>query len=279
MTPKTEPVPPLHRTIPNSVGGAPLPDVMVRVSGLSKRFGENLVLDDVSLDVNRGEVICVIGPSGSGKTTLIRCINFLERPTSGEVWIDNVRIDSVERNGQWIPAPEKTLLKGRVSTGMVFQNFNLFPHMTAFENIIFAPKAVHKLPADELKARAEKLLQRVHLVEKADHFPSQLSGGQQQRIAIARALAMEPKVMLFDEATSALDPELVGEVLGVIADLAQEGMTMVVVTHEMNFAREVADRVIFMDQGRIVEEGSPAHLFENPTHKRTRDFLSRVGGK
>jgi len=249
---------------------------MVRVHELRKEFGEHVVLDGVSLDVQRGQVVCLIGPSGSGKTTLIRCVNCLERPTDGEIWIDGVRIDAVERKGRWVPAPERELLKHRVSTGMVFQNFNLFPHLTAFENITYAPRVVRGTSSDELRDRAFDLLRRVHLEDKADHFPSQLSGGQQQRIAIARALAMGPSVMLFDEATSALDPELVGDVLGVMSDLAREGMTMIVVTHEMGFARDIADNVVFMDQGKIIEQGRPEKVLGDPEHRRTQDFLRRV---
>lgn len=251
-------------------------DVMVSVKKLTKRFGTHTVLNDVSLDVTRGQVVCLIGPSGSGKTTLIRCVNCLERPSDGEVWIDGVRIDSVYRHGRWMPTPERELLRHRVSTGMVFQNFNLFPHMTVLENVTFAPLVVHKRNKEVLREEALALLSRVQLVEKADQYPSQLSGGQQQRVAIARALAMDPRVMLFDEATSALDPELVGEVLSVMSDLAHEGMTMIVVTHEMGFARDIASVVYFMDQGSIVEHGPPRVLLDSPSHPRTKDFLRRV---
>jgi ABC-type polar amino acid transport system ATPase subunit len=249
---------------------------MVSTRGLTKSFGDNLVLDGIDLDVEEGQVVCLIGPSGSGKTTLIRCVNVLERPTSGEVWVDGERIDSVNRNGRWKPASERELLRHRAKKGMVFQNFNLFPHMTALENITYSPRVVLGLSAEEARDRAMALLKRVRLESHADRYPSQLSGGQQQRVAIARALAMEPKVMLFDEPTSALDPELVGDVLDVMVDLARDGMTMIVVTHEIGFARRAADRVVFMDHGRLVEQGTAEEVLGSPSEARTRTFLERI---
>ena len=249
---------------------------MVSTRNLTKSFGDNLVLDGIDLDVEEGQVVCLIGPSGSGKTTLIRCVNVLERPTSGEVWVDGERIDSVERSGKWKPASERELLRHRTSTGMVFQNFNLFPHMTALENITYAPQVVRGVSESAARDQAMEILRKVRLETHADRYPSQLSGGQQQRVAIARALAMEPKVMLFDEPTSALDPELVGDVLDVMVDLAREGMTMIVVTHEMGFARRAADKVVFMDRGRIVEEGAANDVLNSPREDRTKTFLERI---
>jgi polar amino acid transport system ATP-binding protein len=239
---------------------------VIRVHNLQKQFGESHVLRGISCEIAANEVVCVIGPSGSGKSTFLRCINALETLSGGEILV----------NGFAIHSQKTDLNKMRESVGMVFQRFNLFPHMTVLENIIMAPMGVKKLSRAEAILRAEALLQKVGLLDKIDAYPNSLSGGQQQRVAIARALAMEPKIMLFDEPTSALDPELVGEVLAVMKSLAHEGMTMVVVTHEMGFAREVADRVLFIDQGIIQEEGSPQQIFSQPANPRTQAFLSKV---
>ncbi len=239
---------------------------MIRVHNLQKQFGESHVLRGISCEIAANEVVCVIGPSGSGKSTFLRCINALETLSGGEILV----------NGFAIHSQKTDLNKMRESVGMVFQRFNLFPHMTVLENIIMAPMGVKKLSRAEAILRAEALLQKVGLLDKIDAYPNSLSGGQQQRVAIARALAMEPKIMLFDEPTSALDPELVGEVLAVMKSLAHEGMTMVVVTHEMGFAREVANRVLFIDQGIIQEEGSPQQIFSHPANPRTQAFLSKV---
>nr|WP_255703081.1 MULTISPECIES: amino acid ABC transporter ATP-binding protein [unclassified Serratia (in: enterobacteria)] len=233
---------------------------------MQKQFGESHVLRGISCQIAANEVVCVIGPSGSGKSTFLRCINALETLSGGEI----------EVNGFAVHDQKTDLNKMRESVGMVFQRFNLFPHMTVLENIIMAPVSVKKLPRAEAITQAEQLLRKVGLLDKIDAYPNSLSGGQQQRVAIARALAMEPKIMLFDEPTSALDPELVGEVLAVMKSLAHEGMTMVVVTHEMGFAREVADRVLFIDQGIIQEEGVPQQIFSHPTNPRTQAFLSKV---
>ncbi|MDQ1445879.1 MAG: glutamine transport system ATP-binding protein [Acidimicrobiaceae bacterium] len=239
---------------------------MISVVGLRKSFSGVEVLRGIDLSVEAREVVGVIGPSGSGKSTLLRCINRLEEPTAGQVVVDGVEVTG----------PGVAIDKVRTTMGMVFQSFNLFPHKTALGNVTLALRRVLKVDSAEADDRARRMLERVGLAARADAFPAQLSGGQQQRVAIARALAMEPKVMLFDEVTSALDPELVGEVLGVMRDLAEGGMTMVVVTHEMGFAREVCDRVVFMDGGLIVEEGPPAELFAAPKEERTRSFLSKV---
>lgn len=239
---------------------------MIRVHNLQKQFGESHVLRGISCQIAANEVVCVIGPSGSGKSTFLRCINALETLSGGEI----------EVNGFAVHDQKTDLNKMRESVGMVFQRFNLFPHMTVLENIIMAPVSVKKQPRAEAIAQAELLLLKVGLLDKIDAYPNSLSGGQQQRVAIARALAMEPKIMLFDEPTSALDPELVGEVLAVMKSLALEGMTMVVVTHEMGFAREVADRVLFIDQGIIQEEGQPQQIFSHPSNPRTQAFLSKV---
>lgn len=239
---------------------------MIKVLELHKYFGDLEVLKGVNATIAKGEVVCVIGPSGSGKSTFLRCLNLLEEPTKGEVFLDNVSI--IEH--------KKEIDKLRQKTGMVFQQFNLFPNMTVIENIMLAPRKVLKMSDQDARTRAEELLARVNLSEKADQYPSRLSGGQKQRVAIARALAMSPEIMLFDEPTSALDPEMVGEVLEVMKQLAGEGMTMVVVTHEMGFAREVADRVFYMDEGIIYEEGTPEQIFQNPQKTRTREFLSKV---
>jgi len=239
---------------------------VVELRGVHKRFGDLHVLKGIDLAIEQHEVLCVIGPSGSGKSTLLRCVNLLEEPSDGEVRIDGERIN----------APGVDIDRVRTKVGIVFQAFNLFPHRTALGNVTLALEKVIGLPKSEARRRAIEQLGHVGLAEKADAYPSQLSGGQQQRVAIARALAMQPTVMLFDEITSALDPELVQEVLDVMKTLAREGMTMLVVTHEMGFAREVGNRVIFIDEGRIVEQGTPAEIFGEPKNQRTRDFLSRV---
>ena len=251
-------------------------NAMVRVENVHKRFGRLEVLRGVTFDVAKGEVVVVIGPSGSGKSTLLRCINHLEPIQQGRIYIDGVLMGYRERNGRLVPEREPVVARQRAAIGMVFQRFNLFPHLTALGNVIEAPVHVRKVPKDRAIERAKALLENVGLGEKVDAYPAQLSGGEQQRVAIARALAMEPKVMLFDEATSALDPELVGEVLDVMQRLARDGMTMIVVTHEMGFAREVADRVMMMDQGVILEEAPPQEFFAAPRHERTRSFLSRI---
>ncbi len=248
----------------------------LRVRSLRKSYGSLEVLRDVSLDVGRGEVVCVIGPSGSGKSTLLRCINFLETPDAGAVFLAGHRVGVATHKDKEVLLPPRHLAQQRAHIGMVFQSFNLFPHMTALRNVMTAPMRVLGRSSAETEQRARQLLDRVHLSEKADSYPRQLSGGQQQRVAIARALAMEPAVMLFDEPTSALDPETVGEVLETMRELARDGMTMVVVTHEMGFARDVADRVIFMEGGVIVEQGKPVDVLRTPTHERTRRFLSRM---
>ncbi|MDK2856667.1 MAG: glutamine transport system ATP-binding protein [Bacillota bacterium] len=239
---------------------------MIELKNVHKYFGHLHVLKGITNKVEQGEVVVIIGPSGSGKSTLLRCINYLEEPTEGEIVVDGIKLNHSATN----------INRVRQEVGMVFQSFNLFPHMTVLENITLAPKKVRKMPAAEAEEIARELLAKVGLSEKADAYPRQLSGGQQQRVAIARALAMRPKVMLFDEPTSALDPEMIGEVLDVMKQLARDGMTMVVVTHEMGFAREVGDRVIFMDDGRIIEEGKPEEIFQNPKNERTQAFLSKI---
>lgn len=249
---------------------------MVRAEKIVKRFGHLTVLNGVDLSVKRGQVVVIIGPSGSGKTTLLRCINHLEKIDSGHIYIEGQMLGYREVNGRLVEDSEATIAYIRSQIGFVFQRFNLFPHMTALENVIEAPIHVLHQPREEVTERAMALLEKVGLAEKADVYPHKLSGGQQQRVAIARALAMNPKLMLFDEATSALDPELVGEVLKVMRQLAEEGMTMVVVTHEMGFAREVADDVIFMDHAVIVEEGAAEQVFDNPQNERTRAFLGII---
>jgi polar amino acid transport system ATP-binding protein len=242
-----------------------------------KRFGSHEVLQGVSLEVHRGEVVCIIGPSGSGKTTFLRCLNHLERIDSGRIEVDGKLVGYRERpDGTLAELPAKEIARQRSEIGFVFQRFNLWPHKTALENIIEAPIFVGGERRDAAIALGERLLARVGLREKRDAYPSKLSGGQQQRVAIARALAMRPKLMLFDEATSALDPETVGEVLAVMEELAADGMTMICVTHEMGFAREAADRIVMMDDGAIIEEGPPEHFFRNPTQERTRQFLSKI---
>jgi polar amino acid transport system ATP-binding protein len=264
--------PPLPSAVPQVTESAE----MVRVEQAVKRFGDLLVLNNVNMTVKRGQVVVIIGPSGSGKTTLLRCINHLEKIDSGRIYVDGQLVGYRLVKGRLVEARETEIAKMRAQIGFVFQRFNLFAHMTALENIIEAPVHVLGIPRDEAIARAMELLRKVGLEEKAHVYPHKLSGGQQQRVAIARALAMRPKLMLFDEATSALDPELVGEVLKVMRQLAEEGMTMVVVTHEMGFARDVADHVIFMDHGVIVEEGPPEQIFDNPQNERTRNFLGLI---
>lgn len=249
---------------------------MVRAESVCKNFGALHVLKGVTLDVGRGEVLCMVGPSGSGKSTFLRCINHLEQVNAGRLYVDGELIGYRERGGKLHEMAPRDAARQRRDIGMVFQHFNLFPHRTALENIIEAPIRVKRVKKDAALARAKDLLDQVGLAAKADAYPAQLSGGQQQRVAIARALAMNPKLMLFDEPTSALDPELVGEVLAVIKKLAGEGMTMVVVTHEMGFAREVADKLVFMDGGVIVESGNPREVMANPKHERTKEFLSKV---
>ncbi|GAW31334.1 amino acid ABC transporter ATPase [Carboxydocella sp. JDF658] len=239
---------------------------VIKFKNVNKYFGNHHVLKDINLEIREGEVVVVIGPSGSGKSTMLRCINQLEKISSGELIVDGFRLDD--------PKVNINLLRQEI--GMVFQHFNLYPHKTVLENITLAPIKVKKMDPREAEKIARYYLQKVGIAEKADAYPSQLSGGQQQRVAIARGLAMKPKIMLFDEPTSALDPEMVNEVLDVMKSLAREGMTMVVVTHEMGFAREVADRVIFMDEGRIIEEGTPEHFFKEPKEERTRLFLSKI---
>jgi polar amino acid transport system ATP-binding protein len=249
---------------------------MVHAEGIVKRFGVHTVLNGIDLAVKRGQVVVIIGPSGSGKTTLLRCLNHLERIDAGRIYIDGELIGYRERNGQLVEDSEANIARIRAQVGFVFQRFNLFPHMTALENVIEAPIHVLHQPRSEVIERAHALLAKVGLDDKANAYPHKLSGGQQQRVAIARALAMNPKLMLFDEATSALDPELVGEVLKVMRQLAEEGMTMVVVTHEMNFARDVADHVIFMDKAVIVEQGPPEQIFDSAQNERTRAFLGMI---
>lgn len=239
---------------------------VIEVKHLNKWFGDLHVLKDLSLKIDPSEVVVMIGASGSGKSTFLRCLNFLEEAQEGEIWLNNEKLD-----------PETTNLNQvRQKMAMVFQRFNLFPHMTVIQNVTEAPIQVSKRDKEEVYKEAHELLEKVGLDDKADEYPEMLSGGQQQRVAIARALAMQPEVLLFDEPTSALDPELVGEVLTVMKDLAKEGMTMAVVTHEMGFAREVADRVIYLDEGSIVEQGCPNQIFDNPNHPRTQEFLSKI---
>lgn len=239
---------------------------MIKASNITKVFGKNEVLKDISVQINQGEVVAVIGPSGSGKSTFLRCLNLLEDPTKGEIYI----------KGRNITEPKVNKLEVRENIGMVFQHFHLFPHMTVLENVAYAPQKVKHYPKEKAVQIAKDLLAKVGLTDKEDAYPNRLSGGQKQRVAIARALAMEPEIMLFDEPTSALDPEMVKEVLDVMKDLAGTGMTMVVVTHEMNFAREVADRVLFLDGGALMEEGLPSEFFDRPKTARAKDFLDKV---
>src|ERR671933_1434363 len=259
-----------------SGGGGGVPDVMVRAEQVHKWFGPAHVLKGIDIEVRRREVMCVVGPSGSGKSTFLRCINHLERVDAGGLSVDGQLVGYRERGGKLHEMREKEVAAQRRDIGMVFQRFNLFPHLTALENVMEAPCRVKKEPKAAVRDRAQALLQRVGLGDRGGAYPSQLSGGQQQRVAIARALAMQPKLMLFDEPTSALDPELVGEVLDVMRGLALEGMTMIVVTHEMGFAREVGDSLVFMDEGVVVERGDPKEVLVNPRHERTRAFLSKV---
>ena len=249
---------------------------MFRAVDVHKRFGRLDVLRGVTMDVGRGEVVVIIGPSGSGKTTFLRCINHLERVDAGKIYVDGELVGYREKNGRLVEDREAEVARKRAAIGMVFQRFNLFPHLTALGNVVEAPLRVKKLPRREAGELGRELLGKVGLADKLDAYPAQLSGGQQQRVAIARALAMQPKLMLFDEATSALDPELVGEVLEVMKSLAREGMTMIVVSHEMGFTREAADRIVFMDEGVIVEEGPPEELFARPLQPRTQAFLSKI---
>ncbi len=250
--------------------------LMVEARGVCKSYGANEVLRGIDWSVDDGGVACLVGPSGSGKSTLLRCINQLEPVDAGLIVVDGSLIGHEVRGGHVVELRERQVARNRDRIGMVFQRFNLFPHMTAIENVMGAPMTVRKTPRAEARARARELLDRVGLESRTDHYPSQLSGGQQQRVAIARALAMEPRLILFDEPTSALDPELVGEVLSVMRDLAGTGMTMIVVTHEIAFAREIASSVTFMDDGQIVEYGSATDVLDNPQHPRTRSFLQAV---
>jgi polar amino acid transport system ATP-binding protein len=251
-------------------------DAMVRAERVRKRFGRLEVLKGVSLEVGKGEVLCILGPSGSGKSTFLRCINHLEKIDGGRLWVDGTLVGYRQVGAKIYELRDSEVCRERSEIGMVFQRFNLFGHMTAIENVIEAPVHVRKVSKAQALREARELLESVGLAEKLDAFPAQLSGGQQQRVAIARALAMHPKLMLFDEPTSALDPELVGDVLEVMRRLASEGMTMVVVTHEMGFAREAADRVVMMDDGVIVEEGTPEEFFRSPREERTRQFLAKI---
>jgi polar amino acid transport system ATP-binding protein len=256
--------------------GQEAPASLVEIVGLTKRFGENAVLTEVDLNVHVGEKVAIIGPSGSGKTTLLRCVAHLERPSAGHVSIGGERIGEKLVKGRWREMSDAEIARIRTGIGMVFQRFNLFPHLTALENVMLGPTRVLRRSRAEVEPLAMELLRKVGLAHKAADYPERLSGGQQQRVAIARSLAMQPRLMLFDEATSALDPELIGEVLNVIRVLARDGMTMMIVTHEMQFAEDVADRVVFMDHGRIVEQGPPHELFRAPSHPRTQAFLRAV---
>jgi polar amino acid transport system ATP-binding protein len=261
-----------------AVGGIPRPssDVVVETTDVEKWFGKTQVLNGISLTVKRAEVVVMIGASGSGKTTFIRCINHLEKIQSGRIQVNGHLIGYREINGKLVEDREQNIARQRQDIGMVFQRFNLFPHMTALGNIIEAPIRVRGDTEKEATDIGRALLERVGLAHKADAYPAQLSGGQQQRVAIARALAMRPALMLFDEPTSALDPEMIGEVLEVMKELAREGMTMIVVSHEMGFAREVADRVVMLDEGKIIEDDTPEHFFTAPSHERTKAFLSKI---
>jgi polar amino acid transport system ATP-binding protein len=251
-------------------------DLLVRVENVYKSFGHLEVLKGVDLAVRPGEVTVVVGPSGSGKSTLLKCINHLEKINAGRIWVDGKLIGYRERRGRLHELKEREVATQRQAIGMVFQQFNLFPHMTVLENVMEAPVRLRRAPRTQVRQRAEDLLARVGLRDKMSSYPAHISGGQAQRVAIARALAMQPKLMLFDEPTSALDPELVGEVLDVMKDLARDGMTMIVVTHEIGFAREAGDALVFMDEGRIVESGPPRRVLANPEHPRTQAFLAKV---
>jgi polar amino acid transport system ATP-binding protein len=250
-------------------------NIIVKADKVNKHFGSLHVLKDIDLEVRKNEVVVIIGPSGSGKSTFLRCINHLEKINSGHIYVNGHMIGYHERNGKLVEDNEKNIARQRAEIGMVFQSFNLFPHLTAIENIIEAPTRVRKIPVGQAHVDAERLLARVGLVDKRDQYPNQLSGGQQQRVAIARALAMKPSLMLFDEPTSALDPEMIGEVLDVMKELAHE-MTMIVVSHEMGFARAAANRIVFIDQGQIIEQAAPDEFFANPHSERTRLFLSQI---
>jgi polar amino acid transport system ATP-binding protein len=249
---------------------------LLRIVDLHKSFGALEVLKGVSIEVERGEKLSIIGPSGSGKTTLLRCVNYLEKPTSGHIWVDGTLIGEKETGGKYVHLSDRDLARERAEIGFVFQRFNLFPHLSALDNVSVAPRRVLGVARPEAEALAMAMLEKVGLAHKAAEYPERLSGGQQQRVAIARVLAMQPKLMLFDEATSALDPELIGEVLKVMRELAHEGSTMLIVTHEIQFAAEVSDRVIFMDGGQIVEQGRPEQILKDPTHERTRAFLRQI---
>ncbi|WP_309147789.1 amino acid ABC transporter ATP-binding protein [Streptomyces sp. NTH33] len=262
----------LGKDVPRSGSGA----LMVRAEGVHKSFGPAHILKGIDLEVNPREVFCLIGPSGSGKSTFLRCINHLEKISAGRLYVDGDLVGYRQKGDKLYELKEAEVAAQRRDIGMVFQRFNLFPHMTALENVMEAPVQVKRESKAVARERAQRLLDRVGLGDRTGHYPAQLSGGQQQRVAIARALAMEPKLMLFDEPTSALDPELVGEVLDVMRDLAEDGMTMIVVTHEMGFAREVGDSLVFMDDGVVVEAGHPREVLTNPQHERTRSFLSKV---
>ena len=269
---------PSERAEPDVVSNAE-PSLAIRVVGLNKSFGEVPVLRGISFDLNRGQVLSIIGASGSGKSTLLRCLNYLERPTSGDVWIAGYPLTfATDRNGSRRNPTAGQIARVRAEVGMVFQQFNLWPHMTVAQNVMEALIQVRKLPTKEARSRAEHYLAKVNMLDAAERYPSRLSGGQQQRVAIARALAMEPQIMLFDEATSSLDPELTAEVLAVMRLLAKDGMTMVVVTHEMAFAREVSDRVMFLHDGLIEEDGLPSVVFTNPRSERCKQFLSKFLG-
>lgn len=249
---------------------------ILKIEDVCKNFGDLKVLKNNSLEVEKGEVVCLIGPSGAGKSTLLRTINQLETVKSGKIWVDGELIVDKKHGKNKVNKTHKEIMKDLLEVGMVFQRFNLFPHMTVLQNIMLPQQEVKKVPKEEAKKKALELLEKVGLIDKKDVYPNKLSGGQQQRVAIARALAMEPMIMLFDEPTSALDPTLVGEVLKVMKDLANEGMTMIVVTHEMGFAKEVADKVVFMENGEIIETGEPSQIFENPTQEKTKEFLSKI---
>jgi len=249
---------------------------LIRIIDLHKSFGALEVLKGVDLEIARGECVSIIGPSGSGKTTLLRCVNFLERPTKGEIWVDGQRIGQRSEGGRLRDLSDREMARERAEIGFVFQRFNLFPHLSARDNVALAPRRVRGMARPEARALADEMLRKVGLGHKLEEFPERLSGGQQQRVAIARVLAMQPKVILFDEPTSALDPELVGEVLSVMRALAEEGRTMMIVTHEIRFAGDVSDRVVFMDHGRIVEQGPPQEVLRQPTQERTRAFLRKI---
>ncbi|WP_017571956.1 amino acid ABC transporter ATP-binding protein [Nocardiopsis halotolerans] len=263
-------------TVETAEGAAPPDGALVVAEDVHKSFGRLEVLKGINLQVERGEVMCVVGPSGSGKSTFLRCVNHLEKLTAGRLWVNGELMGYRQKRGRLYELRDHEIAAQRSDIGMVFQRFNLFPHLSVLGNVTEAPVQVKRTPRNEAAARAMELLERVGLPDKADSYPDQLSGGQQQRVAIARALAMEPSLMLFDEPTSALDPELVGEVLDVMRDLAEGGMTMVVVTHEMGFAREVGDSLVFMDDGLVVESGAPSEVLSNPRHERTQAFLSKV---